>query len=198
MALGAVIVAGALAIAGGAQAALVQIIGPEANGTFAGNDCGAGGFSDCYATQTGTQQGAPTNPALLGSAAVYKRDSVNNQPTGSEDFGTGIPNTFGTRFTISYNGATNEISFSYAPQAGDPILHYFSVKQSDGFVLFYDASPIIGATVDLDTYFPNNPGWSHITFFNGGTVPAPEPASLALFGAGLLGLALHRRRRPTG
>jgi hypothetical protein len=173
-----------------AEAALMQI-----NGLFGGNDCGGqGGFSNCYATQVGTQQGAPENPALLGSPTVYKRNASNNQPTGAQEFSTNYPSVDGTEFDISYDGGDNSLAFTYTAGPGDPELHYFTVKQSNDFVLFFDASPITSGSLDLDLYFPNNPGWSHITFFNSnGSVP--EPGTLGLLGAALLGLALVRRAR---
>jgi hypothetical protein len=158
-------------------------------GSFSGNDCGGqGGFKNCYATTTGTHQGATGG----GSPTIYK---FNNG--GSEDFGN-FSSINGDEFVISYDGSTNVLSWTYTPGANDPEIHYFDIKQANGFALFYDlTAPITSFSVDLDDYFPNNPGFSHITFFDTGstTTQVPEPGTLAVFGLGLLGLGLAARRR---
>jgi hypothetical protein len=175
---------------------------PSLAGTqnFSGTECsGTGGFPNCYATQTGVQQGPVTDP--LASPAVYKFN-FGGQVETSPVFAT----INGSEFQITYDQATNFLSFLYSPGAGDPALHYFSIKQANGYALFYDAADIFSGGIDLDTLFPNNPGFSHITFFDtksgggtgedgGGAVPEPSTWAMMLLGFGGMGMAMRRRRR---
>lgn len=167
-----------------AHAAVVLI------GQFEGTECGGkGGFSNCYAYPGGTTQGFRSD----GSPAVFKYNS-----DGSKDFSTAYPTVTGSEFVINYTALSNTLGFTYTPGTGDPTLHYFAVKQADGFALFYDANPILSGSVNLSTYFPNNPGFSHITFFNSGSMGAvPEPATWAmmLLGFGFMGGAMRSTKR---
>lgn len=190
--------AAAIALSAPAQAQLVYL------GTWSGNDCGGqGGFSNCYATQVGTQQGAPTNPLLLGSPSVYKLDSVEDLPTGAQAFSSLFTTITGGEFNITYTdteATPNNLSFTYNRGVGDPFLHYVAVKQANGYALFYDPNPITSGSFDLDTWWPNNPGWSHITFFDSNTPPVPEPGTWAMMLLGFLGIgtAVRRRRKANG
>ena len=161
-------------------------------GTFEGTDCsGAGGFPNCWATQDGVQQGPVTDP--LGSPAVYKW----NNGDGQEASGV-FPSIDGSEFTLDLDGTI--LSFTYTQGEDDPFLHYFSVKQGDFYALFYDEIGITMGEVDLAELFPNNVGWSHITWFDTGGTAVPEPGTWAmmLMGFGAAGFAMRRRRRSDG
>ncbi|MDE2404422.1 MAG: PEPxxWA-CTERM sorting domain-containing protein [Sphingomonadales bacterium] len=157
-------------------------------GTFSGNECaGVGGFSNCYAFPNGT-----TGPAGAGgSPAIFKWDAG-----GANEISTRFPSVTGSEFTVNYTGATNSLSFSYNPGANDPAIHYYAVFQAGTTKLFHDSAAIVSGTVQLTDYFPNNPGISHITFFDTGTFPVlPEPSTWAsmILGFGFVAQAMRAR-----
>lgn len=182
------IVAGAVllastAIAAPANAALVFL------GYFAGTDCsGQGGFPNCYATQNGVIQGPTTDP--LASPAIYKINNGGNPEINSTLF----PSINGGEFTFGV--VNNQLSFSYNAGAGDPEIHYFAIKQGSEYGLWYDSNAITSGNINLATTFPNNVGWSHITWFDTRTPAVPEPGTWAmmLIGFAGAGFALRRRR----
>lgn len=160
-------------------------------GQHSGTECsGKGGFSNCYANPDGTtSQGSRSG----GSPSIFKFNSG-----GSTEISNLFPTISGSEFTINYLSATNTLTFNYLAGLGDPAIHYFAIKQADGFALYYDAAAITAGTIALTGLFPENPGFSHITFFDTGSTPAvPEPATWALMlaGFGLIGAALRRRQR---
>lgn len=157
-----------------------------------GNACtGAGGINNCIATQTGVVQGSTTDP--LASPLIARIDGT----TGT-DISTLFPTIDGSEFNIVFDSTANTLSFTYTPGAGDPAIHYYGLSQANTYDLFYDPSAITSGTINLSDFFPNNPGWSHIDFFDtGGTTSVPEPATWAMMilGFGAVGFSLRRRRK---
>jgi PEP-CTERM motif-containing protein len=156
-----------------------------------GNACtGAGGINNCIATQTGVVQGTTTDP--LASALIARIDS-----SAGTDISTLFPTIDGTEFAINFDATANTLSFTYTPGAGDPAIHYYGISQANTYDLFYDPSAITSGTINLSDLFPNNPGWSHIDFFDTGTSSVPEPGTWAMMilGFGAAGVAFRRRRR---
>ena len=77
----------------------------------------------------------------------------------------------------------------------DSSLANFGASQS-GYVITYDFS---GLTLDVSNgFFMAYAPWCDNDVMGGGTEPVPEPATMLLFGTGLVGLASLRRRYQKG
>jgi hypothetical protein len=188
--------AGAMAIAAmSAAPALSQTATSQF--TFTGNTCGgAGGINNCYATTSGTVvQG---DPGTAGSSPLIARFDANESGSiATTEVSTLFPSVTGTEFNIMYTGgATNSLTFGYTPGPNDPAIHYVGIFQANTYDLFYYASGISSGTFNLSTYFPNNPGFSHIDFYDtGAAVPEPVTWAMMLLGFAGIGWTMRRSRR---
>jgi hypothetical protein len=106
------------------------------------------------------------------------------------------------------NYTVNGIDYGFeytvsAPDAwvGSVVDFVLGVKQPTGQGFDYVAYLFYSVTLDIDgTFNSYGPGsgeldYSHISGFIRGTQQVPEPTTLLLFGAGIAGLALYRRKR---
>ncbi len=194
------------AVGSTAAQASVTVSGDSfAIGAFSGTDCpipAAGGFNNCWATQNGTVGTQPTDPTASRVVAA-----IASNGGGTTVDSTNYPTVDGGEFTVTFQAKTQStpdtLLFTYLAGQGDPVLHYISIKQADGYELFYDAAGFASGTTysfNTDTYFGvNGGGFSHVTVFDS-TSAVPEPATwaLMLLGFGGIGVAMRRRRRHNG
>jgi hypothetical protein len=117
-----------------------------------------------------------------------------------------FPTIDGSEFSLVFDDAEGTTgTWTYTPGPGDPVITAFVAKGGDFFNLFsHDGS-------NTDTWVTPSAcgmggtqpcGLSHLTFYDsgdgnggGGNGEVPEPATLALLGAALIGLGVARRRR---
>ena len=174
--------------------------GQDCPGT--GADNGGGGFDACWATTGGVVYEMPNDPNA--SLSVAKLDANGDLVDVSGNYTTITADDLDVSL-----GDNNTLLFTYLMDADDPILHYLTIKQAGGgasgggYALFYNVGGFTSGTeysFNLTNYFPNTPGFSHLTVYDETAGPVPEPATWAmmLLGFGGIGMAMRRSRRRSG
>jgi hypothetical protein len=177
-----------MALSAGSAQAVVLV------GTFADNDC-AGVFGIGANCNTGgTFTTVDNRTVTLNNTPLIAKLN----PNGSVDQLGLFPSITGAEFSITNTGQ-GTLNYTYNPTGLDPAIQYVVVKGGDFFNVFSftDGSNPNAASVfaPLNPNNQNRFGTSHISFYDTVIpVTVPEPMSLALFGAGLLGLGMVRRK----
>ena len=146
--------------------------------TIDGNDCSGvfgQGFGNC---------------AYNGSPIIIKFNTG-----GAVEINTALfPTITGAEFSFS---PTASGTWTYTPGAGDPVITAYVAKGGNSFIVFSnDGDPNSGVWLTPNNNGGNQAGLSHLSFYDTrGSVGVPEPASMLIFGAALLGLGAAARRR---
>jgi len=158
--------------------------------------------SVCSSCNIGTLSFLPTpnEIALVFDSAGHNDFSNNFLPQSPSNIQTGLATIFGVT-SSTLNTASSTSSHNVDSISGNTF--------TDSSVTF-NVAAFHQAQAELIFYYANSPGhisvtdtqgWSNVRFFNEtGTpttfsVPAPEPASMALLGVGLLGLGFVAQKR---
>ncbi len=104
------------------------------------------------------------------------------------------PNTDNSILSVTY-GTDNKTG----TWSSDVAVQFYTVKGADEWALYWlDLDGLMSGNWSTQHILNNGkqqPSISHLTVWNSTTTPVPEPTTLLLFGAGIAGLALYRRKR---
>jgi PEP-CTERM motif-containing protein len=133
---------------------------------------------------------------FIGSAELYYK-SDRTDTGGSVESGL-LAGSYNNVFSNTSNDPSNAtITYTGGPIIGDP--QYLLVKDGNNSPYYYlfDLTNFWNGTdtLALSGFWPGPGAISHVSLYGETSNPVPEPGTILLLGAGLLGLGLYGRKR---